>query len=264
MCVNFNFGYFLQDATEWFFFQSHSVQLQFLKHSTVAFVATISHLWWHIFLCRKYFPEFNTYSISVNLAACTFTVLVHLHTCNLPSKLMEYLVNNLIIYLNFQSMQTWQNKMKVSYLYTPVKYICCLWYFTKGFSNFSVQPSFSDFTSFVEVCLKSSHEDFSPLFPMGTFAKAAPYIQVKPEGNKDFWQDQWKHYFHHMVWKEELEVQKTQKKLYYSSFLHTIPISFFSPIHWYPLLLFLIQLSPAVHAHCLTNTSTCSLDSLLI
>lgn len=125
VCDNFNSVYFLQDATELLFFQSHSVQLQFLQHSTVAFVATVSHLWWRIFLCRKYFPEFSTYSIFVNFAACIFTLLVHLHTCNLPSKFMEYLVNNLVMYLNSQSLhgKTWQNKMKVSYLYIPVKYI---------------------------------------------------------------------------------------------------------------------------------------------
>lgn len=121
-CVNFNSGYFLQDATEWFFFQSHSVQLQFRTHSTVVFSATVSHLWWHIFLCRKYFPEFNTYPIFINLVVCTFTLLVHLHTCNLPSKFIKCLLN-LIIYLNFQSLQTWQNKTKVSYLYTPIRYI---------------------------------------------------------------------------------------------------------------------------------------------
>lgn len=130
MCVNFNSGYFLQDSTGWFFFQAHSVQ--FRKHSTVAFVAIISHLWWHIFLCRKYFPEFNTYSTFVNLAVCAFILLFHLHTCNLPSKFMEYLVTNLIIYVNFQSLQMWQNKMKVSYLYTPVKYMLLYLILHKG------------------------------------------------------------------------------------------------------------------------------------
>lgn len=119
-CVDFNSGYFLQDAREWILFQSHS--LQFLNHSTVAFVATVSHLWWHLFLWRKYFPELYTYSIFFKLAACTFTLLVHLHTGNLPSKFIEYLVNNIIFKFLVIADMAKQNESVIS-VYTSKIYI---------------------------------------------------------------------------------------------------------------------------------------------
>lgn len=59
-----------------------------------------------------------------------------------------------------------------------------------------------------------------------------------------------------MVWQGRTGVQKTKKGLDQSGFLYIIPTFFFPPIHSYPLHPLLSQVSPAIHAYCLTHTST--------
>lgn len=103
--------------------------------------------------------------------------------CNLPSRFIEYLINNPSIHLIFQSLQMWWNKVKVSRLYTPVKYLFSylIPISQSAFLLFFMQPILSRFTPFggsmLEKVLSPHYDAFSPLFPM----KLWGLLQNKPQ-----------------------------------------------------------------------------------